>query len=222
MAYTAPVRDIMFALQYVLDLPKDEPPVAAPDLDPETLAAILEEAGKYASDVIEPLNRDGDTRGSVLKDGKVSLPKGWTEAYQQWCDAGWAALTGDPEYGGQGLPTFLNSAVHEMWNSANTAFSLAPMLTQSGIEAMEHHASDELKAKYLENLISGKWTGTMNLTEPHAGSDLGALRCRAIPQEDGTYKLKGTKIFITYGDHEMTDNIIHMVIARIDGAPKGV
>lgn len=221
MAYTAPVRDILFALQYVLDLPKAEPPVAAPDLDPETLAAILEEAGRYASDVIEPLNRDGDTRGSVLKDGKVVLPAGWTEAYQQWCDAGWAALTGDPEYGGQGLPCFLNSAVHEMWNSANTAFSLAPMLTQSGVEAMEHHASDELKAKYLENLISGKWTGTMNLTEPHAGSDLGALRCRAIPQDDGTYRLKGTKIFITYGDHEMTENIIHMVIARIDGAPKG-
>ncbi len=222
MPYTAPVRDILFALHSVLDLPKDAAPEAAPELDPDILAAVLEEAGRYASEVIEPLNRDGDRMGAKLEDGKVTLPPGWTEAYRQWCDAGWAALTGDPEYGGQGLPTFLNSAVHEMWNSANTSFSLAPMLTQSGVEAMEHHASETLKQTYLANLISGKWTGTMNLTEPHAGSDLGALRCRAIPQEDGSYRLKGTKIFITYGDHEMTENIIHMVIARIDGAPKGV
>ncbi len=222
MSYQAPVNDILFTLNHMLGLSSLGEAHLAPDLDAETLAAILEEAGKFAADVIAPLNRKGDETGSKLVDGKVVLPEGWTGAYKQWCEAGWAALTGDPDYGGQGLPIMLNSAVHEMWNSANVSFSLAPMLTQSGVEAMEHHASEELKNIYLEKMISGEWTGTMNLTEPHAGSDLGALRCRAIPQDDGAYRLKGTKIFITYGDHEMTDNIIHMVIARIDGAPAGV
>ena len=222
MTYQAPVKDILFTLNHMLGLSGLGGAHPAPDLDEDTLAAILEEAGKFAADVIAPLNRKGDETGSRLVDGKVVLPGGWTEAYGQWCEQGWAALTGDPEYGGQGLPIMLNSAVHEMWNSANVSFSLAPMLTQSGVEAMEHHASEELKKIYLEKMISGEWTGTMNLTEPHAGSDLGALRCRATPQDDGSYRLRGTKIFITYGDHEMTENIIHMVIARIDGAPAGV
>ncbi len=222
MGYQAPVNDILFTLNHMLGLAGLGDAHPAPDLDEGTLVAILEEAGKFAADVIAPLNRAGDETGSKLVDGKVVVPEGWTEAYTQWCDAGWAALTGDPDYGGQGLPIMLNSAVHEMWNSANVSFSLAPMLTQSGVEAMEHHAGDALKNIYLEKMISGTWTGTMNLTEPQAGSDLGALRCRAIAQGDGTYRLKGTKIFITYGDHEMTENIIHMVIARIDGAPAGV
>ncbi len=222
MSYTAPVGDIAFTLYHMLGFTSEADSNPAPELDDETLIAILEEAGKFATDIIAPLNRKGDEQGAKLIDGKVVLPEGWSAAYKQWCDAGWAALTGDPEYGGQGLPVMLNSAVHEMFNSANVSFSLAPMLTQSAVEAMEHHASDELKGIYLEKLISGEWPGTMNLTEPQAGSDLGALRCRAIPQDDGTYRLKGTKIFITYGDHEMSNNIIHMVIARIDGAPAGV
>ena len=181
---------------------------------------ILEEAGRFANDVIAPLNREGDRHGATLKDGAVTTAPGWKEAYRAWTEAGWNALPGPVDYGGQGLPTLLNSACVEMWNSASMAFGIGPVLTMGAIEALIRHGSDELRSRYLDKLVSGEWTATMNLTEPQAGSDLAAMRSRAERAGDGTYRITGQKIFITYGEHDLTDNIVHLVLARLPDAPR--
>jgi acyl-CoA dehydrogenase len=184
--------------------------------------AILDEAGKFASGVLAPLNRSGDQEGAKWQHGEVTTASGWKHAYRQFIEAGWTALACDPQYGGQGLPKLVSTAVMEMWKASNMAFSLCPMLTNGAIEALMLRGSDAQKAMYLPKMVSGEWTGTMNLTEPQAGSDLAAVRTRAEPQGDGTYKLFGQKIFITYGEHDLTDNIIHLVLARLPDAPEGV
>ena len=182
---------------------------------------MLEEAGKFASDVIAPLNTVGDKHGTPLKDGKVTMPPGWKEAYTAWAQGGWNGLAAPADWGGQGLPHALNAACIEMWNSASMAFGIGPVLTMGAIEALNKHGADALKQKYLAKLITGEWMGTMHLTEPQAGSDVGALRARAERAADGTYRITGSKIFITYGEHDLTDNIIHLVLARLPDAPPG-
>ena len=220
--YTPPVQDMQFVLRelahidQVATLPGYE--AAAPDL----VETILEEAGKFASGVLAPLNWSGDQEGAQWHDNAVTMPAGFKEAYVQFVEGGWNGLACDPTYGGEGLPKLVSSAVLEMWKAANMAFSLCPMLTAGAIEAIHLCGSEEQKSAYLPNMISGKWTGTMNLTEPQAGSDLAAIRSRAVPQGDGSYKIFGNKIFITYGDHDMAENIIHLVLARTPDAPAGV
>jgi alkylation response protein AidB-like acyl-CoA dehydrogenase len=213
--YNPPIDDMQFLLHDVLGFNHA-------DLDRDTTQAILEEAAKLASEVLAPLNAQGDKNGNKLKDGVVTTGPGFKEAYKQYCEGGWNSVPFDPEFGGQGLPWALGFPVQEMWQSANMSFGLCPLLNQGAVEAILSHGSDEQKAFYLPNLISGTWTGTMNLTEPHAGSDLGLLRSKAEPQADGSYKISGQKIFITYGEHDMAENIIHLVLARITGAPEDV
>jgi alkylation response protein AidB-like acyl-CoA dehydrogenase len=195
------------------------PPFA--DVTPQLVASVLEGAADFARKVLDPLNRIGDREGTRFADGKVILPRGYAEAYAQFVAGGWNGITGDPEYGGQGLPQLVSTAVQEMWNSANMAFCLAPMLTSGVIEAFHRHCTPEQRALYLPRLTSGEWTGTMNLTEPQAGSDLSAVSMLAVP-EGGCYRLRGTKIFITWGEHDMAQNIVHLVLARTPGAPEGV
>ncbi|MDH3580519.1 MAG: acyl-CoA dehydrogenase [Hyphomicrobiales bacterium] len=221
MTYTAPTGDIAFALNQIAGLDELLGKGLLGDLDADTVAAILEEAGKFASEQIAPLNRQGDEEGALLKDGSVAMPKGWREVYQQWVEAGWGSLPCPESHGGQGLPVMVSMAVCEIWQSANMAFALNPMLTQGAADALALHGSEALKETYLAKLVSGEWSGTMVLTEPHAGSDLRFIKTRAEPQGDGSYKLSGTKIFITYGDHDLVDNIIHMVLARTPDAPEG-
>jgi alkylation response protein AidB-like acyl-CoA dehydrogenase len=192
------------------------------DMGVDTAQAVLEECAKLNESVLVPLNWEGDKNPSFFKDGHVTTTPGFKEAYQQYCEGGWQSLQHPADFGGQGLPKTIGAACGEMLNSANMSFALCPMLTDGAIEALLTAGSDELKATYLEKLISGEWTGTMNLTEPQAGSDLAAVRTRAEPQPDGTYKVFGTKIFITYGEHDMAENIIHLVLARVQGAPEGV
>ena len=220
MPYLAPVDDILHALRTAAGI---EALIAdgtiATDID--TMRAVIEEAGKFGAEVLDPLNWSGDQEGSKLVDGVVHTPKGWKEAYKQFAAGGWGSLPCSEEHGGQGLPQMVSMAASEIWNSANMGFGLCPLLTQGAIDAVEAHGSDYLKHTFLPKMVSGEWTGTMNLTEPHAGSDLGHLRAKAERQADGTYKLSGTKIFITYGDHEMTDNIVHLVLARLPDAPPG-
>ena len=192
------------------------------DMGVETAQAVLEECAKLNESVLVPLNWEGDKNPSSFKDGHVTTTPGFKEAYQQYCEGGWQSLQHPADFGGQGLPKTIGAACGEMLNSANMSFALCPMLTDGAIEALLTAGSDELKATYLEKLISGEWTGTMNLTEPQAGSDLAAVRTRAEPLPDGTYKVFGTKIFITYGEHDMAENIIHLVLARVQGAPEGV
>ena len=220
--YAAPLKDIRFAMQ---DLAALDQIVALPgcqEATPDVVDAILEEAAKFAGGVLSPLNQVGDKEGARWKDTVVTTSPGFKQAYRQFVDNGWNALGCDPEFGGQGLPRLLSTAVSEMWKASNHAFSLCPMLTQGAIEALMIAGSDEQKAAYLPNLVSGEWAGTMNLTEPSAGSDLAAVRSRAEPVGDGTYRIFGQKIFITYGDHDMTDNIVHLVLARTPDAPAGV
>ena len=220
--YIAPLKDIRFVMQELAGL---EQVVALPgseEASPDVIDAILDEAAKFASAVLSPLNRIGDRDGAKWKDTVVTTSPGFKEAYRQFVDNGWNGLGCDPEFGGQGLPKLLSTAVSEMWKASNHAFSLCPMLTQGAIEALMIAGTDEQKAAYLPNLVSGDWTGTMNLTEPSAGSDLAAVRSRAEPVGDGTFKVFGQKIFITYGEHDMTDNIIHLVLARTPNAPEGV
>ncbi|MEM9999903.1 MAG: acyl-CoA dehydrogenase [Pseudomonadota bacterium] len=219
--YRAPVSEIAHTLKAVSGLGEALEQGLAGDLSEDLVDAILEEAGKFATDRIAPLHLPGDRHGTPLADGVVTTPPGWADCYREWAEGGWNALTGDEEYGGQGLPTTMAMAATEMWNSASMAFGLAPMLTMGAIEALEAHASDDLKSTYLANLIAGQWTGTMNLTEPQAGSDLAALKARAEPRGDGSYRIFGQKIYITYGEHDMTDNIVHLVLARLPDAPAG-
>jgi acyl-CoA dehydrogenase len=183
--------------------------------------AIVSEAGRFADDVLAPLYRVGDAHGVKLAKGKVTTAPGWPDAYRKWCDAGWSSVNGPEAYGGQELPTVMSVACTEIWNAANLAFAVGPLLTNGAIEAIAAHATEELKARYLPNMITGKWSGTMNLTEPQSGSDLSELRCKAEPAADGTYRISGTKIYITYGDHDCAENIVHLVLARLEGAPAG-
>ncbi|RED31978.1 hypothetical protein BJ123_11368 [Rhodopseudomonas thermotolerans] len=221
MTYRAPIDDILLSLNHGAGL---QAAVAAGhygDYDSEITAQVLDEAGKFASDILAPLNRVGDKHGIKLEHGKVTTAPGWPDAYQRWIGAGWNAVSGPEEFGGQGLPMAVNAVCTEIWASSNMAFGLCPLLTLSAIEALHAHGSDELKQIYLGKLVSGEWTGTMQLTEPQAGSDVGALRTRAERAADGSYRIFGSKIFITYGDHDMTDNIVHFVLARLPDAPAG-
>ncbi len=220
MTYQAPVDDIMFALKTAAGL-SELIADGTVGVDEDTVRAVVEEAGRFGTDVLDPLNGPGDKAGSHLVDGKVETPAGWKEAYQQFVAGGWGALPCPEEHGGQGLPEMVAMAVCEIWNASNLSFGLCPLLTQGAVDALLAHGSDELKRTYLPKMVSGEWSGTMNLTEPHAGSDLGALRTKAERQPDGTYRITGTKIYITYGDHEMADNIIHLVLARLPDAPAG-
>jgi acyl-CoA dehydrogenase len=221
MTYRTPVSDIAFTLKHSAGLSGALEDGLYGDLTEDVVDAVLEEAGKYASDVIAPLNAVGDRHGTPLKDGAITMPPGWKEAYTGWAQAGWNGLAGPTEWGGQGLPHALNSACIEMWNSASMAFGIGPVLTMGAIEALNNHGTDALKQKYLEKLTTGEWMGTMQLTEPQAGSDVGALRARAERAPDGTYRITGSKIFITYGEHDLTENIVHFVLARLSDAPPG-
>jgi len=221
--YHAPLAEMRFVLNEIAGLPQVAKLPGFEDATPDTVAAILDEAAKFATNVLDPLNVAGDREGAKrLDDGTVRTPAGFKDAYKQFCDNGWNGLTKNPEFGGQGLPQLAQTAVEEMWHAANLAFDLCPLLTQGAVEAIELKGSDALKQTYLPNMIAGTWTGTMNLTEPQAGSDLAAVRTRAVPQGDGTYKVFGQKIFITFGEHDYTDNIIHLVLARTPDAPEGV
>ena len=220
--YCAPLKEIRFVMRdlagmdQVVSLPGNE------EASPDVVDAILDEAARFSTEVISPLNRIGDIHGAQWNDRAVTTPPGFKEAYRQFVDNGWNGLGCDPEHGGQGLPRLLSTAVSEMWKGANHAFSLCPMLTQGAIEALMIAGTEAQKAVYLPKLVSGEWTGSMNLTEPSAGSDLAAVRTRAEPVGDGTYRIFGQKIFITYGEHDMTDNIVHLVLARTPNAPEGV
>ncbi|PZP56206.1 MAG: acyl-CoA dehydrogenase [Micavibrio aeruginosavorus] len=215
--YTPPIEDMKFLLSSVtrLDALKRD------DLDASMVEAILEEAGKLASGVLAPLNAVGDKTPAKVQDGVVTTSPGFKDAYKQYCDGGWNAVPFDPDFGGQGLPWVMSFPVQEMWQAANMAFGLCPLLNQGAVDAIHTWGTDEQKETYLAKLISGEWTGTMNLTEPQAGSDLALLRSKAVPNNDGTYRIYGQKIFITYGEHDFTDNIIHLVLARLPDAPEG-
>ena len=221
MTYRAPVADIAFALKHTSGLREALAEGLYGEMDEDTIDAVLEEAGKFASDVIAPLNRIGDQFGTPFKDGKVTTPPGWKEAYTAWAAAGWNGLAAPAEFGGQGLPHAVNAACIEMWNAASMAFGIGPVLTMAAIDALDAYGSDTLKQQYLQKLVTGEWMGTMELTEPQAGSDVGALRTRAERAADGSYRLTGSKIFITYGEHDLTSNIIHFVLARLPDAPDG-
>ena len=221
--YTAPLRDMQFVLHELLgveDHLKQMPQHA--EIDADTINQVIEEAGKFCSEVIFPINQSGDREGCTYHgDGVVTAPKGFKEAYQQYVEGGWPALGCDPEYGGQGLPILINNAVYEMLNSANQAWTMYPGLSHGAYEALHAHGTDELKQRYLPKLVSGVWTGTMCLTEPHCGTDLGILRTKAEPLADGSYAITGTKIFISAGEHDLAENIIHLVLARLPDAPGG-
>jgi acyl-CoA dehydrogenase len=221
MSYRAPVADIAFTLKYSAGLGAALAEGLYKDLDEDLVNSVLEEAGRFATEVIAPLNRVGDRQGARIKDGVVTTPDGWKEAYRDWCAAGWNGISGPTDWGGQGLPHAINSACIEMWNSAAMAFGIGVVLTMGAIDTLEAHGTDHLKKAYLPKIVSGEWTGTMQLTEPQAGSDVGALRTKAERAGDGTYRLTGQKIFITYGEHDLTENIIHFVLARLPNAPAG-
>ncbi len=219
--YNAPIEDMKFVLRELADLDGVAGLPGYEEATPDLVNAVLSEAGKLARDVLAPLNRVGDSEASVLRDGEVVTPTGWKEAWKKFSENGWNSLAFSPDYGGQNLPWLVSTPVQEMWHASNMSFGLCPLLTQGAIEAIERHGSEEMKRTYLPRMVSGEWTGTMNLTEPQAGSDLSAVRTRAEPEGDH-YRLYGQKIFITYGDHDLTENIIHLVLARLPDAPEGV
>jgi alkylation response protein AidB-like acyl-CoA dehydrogenase len=221
MTFRAPVRDLLFALTEVVGIDQLTASPAFADLDRETLGAVLEAASAVADDILAPLNQPGDRAGALYQNGKVTAAPGFVAAYKAFAEGGWTSLAADPDYGGQGLPKALELAVFEMVDAANMAFSLCPILTQGAIEAIHAHGTDRQKSLYLPKMIAGEWTGAMNLTEPQSGSDLGTLRTRAEPDGNGGYQLHGQKIFITWGDHDCTDNIVHLVLARLPDAPEG-
>jgi len=221
MTYRAPVQDMAFTLKSLAGLRDLQAGGAFPDLSDDLIDAVLEEAAKLAADVIAPINQAGEKTHAALGEAGVTTPPGYADAYKQWVEGGWGSIAANPEFGGQGLPLALSAALQEMWNAACLSFGLCPILSQGVIEALTAHGTDEQRATYLPKLVSGEWTGTMNLTEPQAGSDLNALKAKAEPQDDGTYLITGTKIFITYGDHDLTENIVHLVLARLPDAPAG-
>jgi 3-(methylthio)propanoyl-CoA dehydrogenase len=222
MSYVAPVKDMLFVLNELAGLAEVNALPGCEDATPETVEAVLDESAKFCGEVVAPLNVIGDREPSSWADGKVTTTKGFKEAFKAFGEGGWQGVVHPSEFGGQGLPKLVATPCTEMLNAANLSFALCPLLTDGAIEALLTAGSDELKKTYLENLISGKWTGSMNLTEPQAGSDLALVRTRAVPQDDGTYKVFGTKIFITYGEHDMAENIAHLVLARTPNAPEGV
>jgi alkylation response protein AidB-like acyl-CoA dehydrogenase len=222
MSYTAPVKDMLFSIRHLAGIDEISKIPGFEDAGYDTAQAVLEECAKFNQDVVAPLNWEGDKNPSFHNGSGVSTTPGFKQAYAQFTQGGWQSLQHPAGYGGQGLPKVIGAACGEILNSANMSFALCPMLTDGAIEALLTAGSDDMKAKYLEKLISGEWTGTMNLTEPQAGSDLAAVRTRAEPQADGTYKIFGTKIYITYGEHDMAENIVHLVLARVQGAPEGV
>ena len=221
MSYRAPVADMLFTLQHAGGLAAAQEEGLYAELDPETVAAIIGEAGDFATEVIAPLNRIGDREGCRLADGQVSTAPGWRDAYHRWAGAGWNGISAEEDFGGQGLPTAIWALTSELWAQGSMAFGLCPLLTHGAIECLERHASPEIKSRYLPRLVSGEWTATMNLTEPQAGSDLALLRARAERADDGSYRISGQKIFITYGEHDMAENILHLVLARLPDAPEG-
>ncbi|MBV9523892.1 MAG: acyl-CoA dehydrogenase, partial [Alphaproteobacteria bacterium] len=218
--YIAPIADMRFALDEIAGLTEIAALPGCEQASADVVAAVLEEAGKLASDVLAPLNASGDRERARLENGVVRTPEGFRQAYRTYVEGGWNALPFAPEHGGQGLPTVLATAILEMWNAANMGFALCPLLTIGAVELLAAHGSPEQKRLYLGKLVSGEWTGTMNLTEPQAGSDVGAIKTRAVAEGEH-YRITGQKIFITYGDHDLTENIIHMVLARTPEAPAG-
>jgi len=218
--YNAPIADMQFVLREVVGLDEIAGLPGYEETTPDLVDAVLGEAGRLAKEVLAPLNSIGDREGAALENGVVRMPTGFREAYTQYVEGGWGSLPFDPEHGGQGLPWTLASAVQEMWSAANLSFSLAPLLTQGAVESLQAHGTREQKAVYLPHMISGRWSGTMNLTEPQAGSDVGALKARAVKQGDH-YLITGQKIFITWGEHDCAENIVHMVLARTPDAPAG-
>ena len=222
MTYKAPVQDMLFNMRHVADIEAVAQMPGFEDAGFETAQAVLEECAKFNEEVLAPLNWEGDINPSQWDNFEVKTTPGFKEAFKLYADAGWQGLQHPTDFGGQGLPKTIGAACGEMLNSANMSFALCPLLTDGAIEALITAASDDLKKTYLEKLISGQWTGTMNLTEPQAGSDLALVRTKAVPQADGTYKISGTKIYITYGEHDMAENIVHLVLARVEGAPAGV
>ncbi|MGQ3675534.1 acyl-CoA dehydrogenase C-terminal domain-containing protein [Xanthobacter sp. TB0139] len=220
--YQAPLRDMRFILNDVINAAEYTSMPGFEDVTPDLTDAILEEAARFVTERLLPLNASGDEEGCVLENGQVRTPKGFKEAYAAFAEGGWTAMGSDPNYGGQGLPAVLGKYVEEMICSTNLSFGLYPGLSHGAYQAIIGHASDELKERYLPRLIDGTWSGTMCLTEAHCGTDLGLLRTRAVPQEDGSYKISGSKIFISAGEHDLTENIIHLVLARLPDAPKGV
>ncbi|MDR4307795.1 acyl-CoA dehydrogenase [Chelatococcus sambhunathii] len=221
MTYRAPVADMLFTLEHAAGLAAARGEGLYAELDRDTLSAILEEAGSFATEKIAPLNAVGDRQGCSLAEGRVSTPEGWAATYKEWAAAGWNTILAEEAHGGQGMPTAVWALASELWSQGSVAFGLCPLLTQGAVEALERHASQELKATWLPKLVSGEWTATMNLTEPQAGSDLALLKARAERAGDGTYRIFGQKIFITYGEHEMADDIVHLVLARLPDAPEG-
>ncbi len=220
--YVPPLRDIRFVLEQLADLHGLSKLEAYAHADPDTVLGVIEESGRFMADVVGPLNRAGDTVGSTLgSDGQVTTPPGFREAYRQYVDAGWGAVPFPPEFGGGGFPWLVTVVMQEMMASANLAFSLCPLLTQGAIDMLTQHGSPGQQATFLEKMVNGEWAGTMNLTEPQAGSDLGAVRAKAVPADDGTWRITGQKIFITFGEHDLAGNIIHLVLARVPGAPPG-
>ncbi|MPY92896.1 MAG: acyl-CoA dehydrogenase, partial [Acidimicrobiia bacterium] len=220
--YTAPLHDMAFVLGHVVGYDEIAGWDAFAHADLDTVRGVLEECGRFMSQVVAPLNRVGDTQGSQRnEDGSVTTPEGFASAYARYAEAGWPSVPFPPELGGGGFPWVVGLAMQEMLTSANMAFSLCPLLTQGAIDALLHHGSEVQQQTYLTRMVAGEWTGTMNLTEPQAGSDVGALTTRAVPQGDGSYRIFGQKIFITYGQHDLTENIVHLVLARIPGAPPG-
>jgi alkylation response protein AidB-like acyl-CoA dehydrogenase len=221
--YKAPVEDVLFLLNDVFGMERYNNLPGFADATPDVVEAVLGEAAKFCEEVVQPLNRIGDKVGCKRNDdGSVTTPPGFKEAYEQFADGGWIGISAPAEYGGQGLPSTLTTLINEFLCSANMAFAMYPGLTQGAIAALLVHGTAEQKKTYLPNMVAGKWTGTMNLTEPHCGTDLGLLRTKAVPQSDGSYKITGTKIFISAGEHDMAENIVHLVLARIEGAPEGV
>src|SRR5215468_10758331 len=221
MTYTAPLRDMLFTLEEIAGIGEIAALPGYGDATPDLVQSVLDEAGKFAAGVLAPLNRIGDQQGSRLENGVVRTPDGFRDAYAKFVAAGWNSLQFEPAHGGQGLPWALAAVIQEMVTSACMSFSLCPLLTQGAVELLTSHGSAAQKRTYLAKLISGAWSGTMNLTEPEAGSDVGALRTRAV-KDGASYRITGQKIFITYGEHDMAENIVHMVLARTPGAPPGV
>jgi alkylation response protein AidB-like acyl-CoA dehydrogenase len=222
MAYKAPVRDLTFILNDVLDIDRYANQPGLQDVSAELAQQVLEEAGRFADEVIAPINNPGDKEGCRVENGVVTTPKGWKEAYHQMVEAGWTSLMMDPAYGGQGMPSVIGSAVGQFTAGASAAFSMYPGLTAGAWAGIHANASEELKQKYLPKMSTGEWTGTMNLTEPQCGTDLGMVRTKAVPQGDGSYKITGQKIWISAGEHDFAENIIHTVLARVEGAPAGI